>query len=100
MGGFGIDEIYGYGLEAELLDIGKAGYGARGVVVERGTGVLRIYSVDTFVESCKNFGGLEGGHVEKAAPDRGGGEAAGSEAGDDAEIVGAAFEGTPEVGIG
>ena len=82
------------------MDVGEAGYGAGGMVIVRGVGILGINSVDAFVESGENVGGLEGGHVEEAAPDLGGGEAAGGEARDDAEVVGAAFEGTPEVGIG
>ena len=98
--GFSIDEIHGYGLDAEVLDIGETGYGARGMVIVRGIRILGIHSVDAFMESCDNLGGLEGGHIEKAAPDHGGGEAAGSEARDDAKIIGATFEGTPEVGIG
>ena len=38
-------------------------------------------------------------HVEEAAPNLGGGEATGHKARDDAEIIGAAFEGMPEVGV-
>ena len=52
------------------------------------------------MESCKDLGGLKGGHIEEAAPNFGAGEATGREARDDAEVVGAAFEGSPEVGIG
>ena len=52
------------------------------------------------MESRKDLGGLEGGHIEEAAPDFGAGEAAGREARDDTEIVRAPFEGAPEVGIG
>lgn len=70
------------------------------MVIVGGTGILGIDSVDTVMESGEHLGGLKGGHIEEAAPDRGGGETTGSEARDDAEIVGAAFEGTPEVGIG
>ena len=100
LGGFGVDEIHGYGLEAEVLDIGEAGYGAGGMVIVRATGILRIHSIDGFMESCEDLDGLKGGHIEEAAPYHSGGEAAGREARDDAEVVGAAFEGTPEVGIG
>ena len=99
-GGFGVDEIQGYGLEAEGLDIGEAGYGAGGVVIVRGIGILRVHSIDAFVESCESLGGLKGGHIEEAAPDHGGGEAAGGEARDDAEDVESDYEGAPEVGIG
>ena len=52
------------------------------------------------MESCEDLGGLGGGYIEEAAPDFGGREAAGREARDDAEVVGAAFEGVPEVGVG
>ena len=51
------------------------------------------------MESRKDLGGLGGGHIDEAAPDFGGGEAAGREVRDDAEVVGAAFEGAPEVGV-
>ena len=70
------------------------------MVVVRGAGIARIRSVDAFVESREDLGGLEGGHIEEAALDLGGGEAAGREARDDAEVVGAAFEGAPEVRVG
>ena len=86
-----------------MLDVGEAGDGAGGVVVVRGSSARmapKIRFVDEFVEGREDFGGLGGGHVEEAAPDLGGGEAAGREARDDAEVVGAAFEGAPEVGIG
>ena len=69
------------------------------MVVICGAGIARICSADKFVESREYFGGLEGGHIEEAAPDFGGGETAGRKACDDAKVVGAAFEGTPEVGI-
>ena len=99
LGGLGMDKIHGDGLNAEFLDIGEAGDGAGGVVVVRGAGVVRIRSVDEFVERCEDLGGFGSRHIEKAAPDLGAGEAAGGEACDDAEVVGAAFEGTPEVGV-
>ena len=70
------------------------------MIIVRDAGIARTRSVDAFVESRKDLGGLEAGHIEEAAPDFGGREAAGREAGDDTEIVGAAFEGAPEVGIG
>lgn len=98
--GLGIDEIHGDGLNADFLDIGEAGYGAGGVTVIRGAVIARIRSIEVFVESREDLGGLGGGHIEEAAPDFGGGEAAGREARDNAEIVGAAFEGAPEVGVG
>lgn len=82
-----------------MWDIGEAGDGAGGVVVVNGTGIDRICPVDTFMESRENLGGLGGGQVEEAAPDVGGGKAAGGETRDDTEIVGAPFEGTPEVGV-
>ena len=65
------------------------------MVVVRGAGIARIRSVDVFVESREDLGGLGGGHIEEAAPDFGGREATGREARDDAEVVGAAFEGAP-----
>ena len=52
------------------------------------------------MESREDLGGLAGWQVEKTAPDFGGGKTAGCEARHDAEIVGAAFEGAPEIGIG
>lgn len=52
------------------------------------------------MESREDLGGLGGWHVEKTAPDFRGGKTAGSEPRHDAEIVGAAFEGAPEIGIG
>ena len=69
------------------------------MVVVRGAEIA-LRPVDAFVESRKDLDGLGGGHIEEAAPDYGGGEAAGCEARDDAEVVGAAFEGAPEVGVG
>jgi hypothetical protein len=74
--------------------------GPAGAVVVRGAGIARIRSVDTFVESREDLGGLGGGHVEEAAPDLGGWEAAGCKARGDVEVVRAAFEGAPEVGVG
>ena len=82
------------------MDVGEAGDGAGGMVVVRGARIARICYVDAFVEIHKNLGGLGGGHIEEAAPDFSGGEAAGHEARDDAEVVGAAFKGAPESGIG
>ena len=55
--------------------------------------ITRTRSVNAFVESREDLGGLEGGHIEEAAPNFGRGEAAGREACDDTEVVGAAFEG-------
>ena len=70
------------------------------MVIVRVTGVTGFYFVDEFVEGCKNFGGLETGHIEEAAPNFGRGrEAPRCEAGDDAEVIGAAFEGAPEVRV-
>lgn len=99
LGGLCMNKIHGDGLNAEFLDVGEAGYGTRGVVVVRATGIARIRSVDTFVESREDLGGLRGRHVEEAAPDFCGGEAAGREASDDAKIVRATFEGPPEVRV-
>ena len=64
-----------------------------------GTGILRIHSVDALMESRKDLGSLEGGHIEESAPNSGGGEATDSEARNDAEIIGTAFEGAPEVRV-
>ena len=52
------------------------------------------------MESRKDFHGLEGGYIKEAAPNFGGGEATGHEARDNTEIIGATFEGAPEIGIG
>ena len=82
------------------MNVGEAGDGAGGIFIVRDAGIARTRSVDVFVESCKDLGGLNGGHIDEAAPDFGAGEATGCEARDDTEIVGAAFEGSPEVGIG
>ncbi len=70
------------------------------MVVVRCAGIARIGSIDEFVESCEDLCGLEGGHVEEAAPDLGGGKAAKLEARDNPEVVRAALEGTPQVRIG
>jgi len=100
LGELRIDEIHGNGLDAEFLDIGETGDGAGGVVVVRVAEFTRIRSVDGVVESREDLGGLEGGHIEEAAPDFGRREAAGREARDDAEVIGATFEGAPEVRVG
>lgn len=92
-------EVHGDSLKAEFLDIGEACNGTDGVVVVSSAGIVRYHSINTFVESCEDLGGLKGGHIEEAAPDFGGGEAADRETSDDAEVVGAAFEGTPEVRV-
>jgi hypothetical protein len=62
--------------------------------------VLYIDLVDTLMESRKDLRCLETRHPEKAAPDLGRGKAAYRETRDDTEIVGAAFQGEPKVGIG
>lgn len=100
LGGFGMDKIHCDGLNAKFLDIGEAGDGAGGVIVVRGAGIARTRSVAKFLESHKNLGGLRGGHIEKAAPYFSGWETASREARDDAEVVGAAFQGAPEVTVG
>lgn len=69
-------------------------------MVVRGAGIARIRSADEFVKSREDLGGLRGGHVKEAAPDIGGGKASCCETRDDAEVVGAAFESAPEVGVG
>ncbi len=69
------------------------------MVVVCGACIARTCSADRFVESREYFGGLEGGYIEEAALDFSRGETAGRKACDDAKVVGAAFEGTPEVGI-
>ena len=51
------------------MDIGEAGYGAGGVAVVRGAKIARTCSIDAFVQSCKDLGGLESRHLEEAAPD-------------------------------
>ena len=65
------------------------------MAVVRGTGVARIGSVDEFVESREDLGGLRSAHIEEAAPNIGGREAAGRETRDDAKVIEAAFEGAP-----
>lgn len=100
LGGLGIDEIHGNGLDTESLNIGEAGDGAGGVLVERSAGFPRIRSVDELVESREDLGGLGGRHIEEAAPDFGRREAAGRKACNDAEIVGSPFESAPEVRVG
>lgn len=52
------------------------------------------------MESSEDFGGLEHRHIEETTPDLRGGEAAGRDARNDAEVVGATFESAPEVGVG
>ncbi len=99
LGSLGIYKIHGNGLDPEFLDIGETGYWAGSVVVVHGVEIVRLRSVDGFVESRENLGRFEGGYVEEATPDFGGGKAAGREASNDAEVIGAAFEGTPEVAI-
>ena len=79
------------------MDVGEAGYGARGGI--RGAGITRLGSIDAFVESAEDLGGLKCGHIDEAAPYSSGGEAPGLETRDDAEIIGAAFEGAPEVWV-
>lgn len=89
-----MDQIYGNNLEAKLRDVGKASYGS-------GAGfIMRCASADGVVKSRENFGSLKSWHVEKTAPDFGGRETSGFEARNDAEIVGAAFESAPKIGIG
>lgn len=100
LGGGSVDEIHGDGLETNCRDVGEAGNGPGGEFVVLGAGIVRTRSANAFVESREDFGSLEGWHVEKAAPDFGDGETAGCEARHDAEIVGAAFECAPEIGIG
>lgn len=63
------------------------------------TRIARIRSVDAFVESREDLSGSGGGHIEEATPNSSGGEAAGCKAREDAKVVGAAFEGAPEVGV-
>ena len=81
------------------MEVGEAGYGAGGVTVICGAGIAGLCFIEPFVESCEDFGGLGGWHVEETAPYFRGGEAAGCEARNDAKVVGTAFEGAPEVGI-
>ena len=69
------------------------------MIIVCGACIARICSTDKFVESREYFSGLEGGHIEEAAPNFTRGETAGCKACDDAKVVGAAFKGTPEVGI-
>jgi len=93
------DEIHRDGLDAELRNIRETGERTGSVVVVCGAGIPRICSSDKSMEGREYFGGLEGGQIEEAAPDLGGGKIAGRKACDYAKVVGAAFEGTPEVGI-
>ena len=57
------------------------------MVAVHDAGIARIRSVYAFVQSREYLCGLGGGHIEDAAPDLDGGEAAGSEARDDAELI-------------
>jgi hypothetical protein len=82
-------------LNANFLDIGEGGEGTGGVRVVCGSGILNICSTKAFVESRQNFGRLKGRHIEESTPDVRTVETTGREAGDDAEIIGTAFEGTP-----
>lgn len=69
------------------------------MAVVNGAMIACIRSAYIFVESREYFSGLEGGHIEEATPNFSGGETAGRKARDDAKVVGAAFKGTPEVGM-
>lgn len=100
LGGLGVDEIYGDCLKADFLDIGEAGYRAGGVVIVRSAGIARIGSVEPFVKGTKNLGSMKGGHIEEAAPDFGRRKATHCKAGNDAEVVTAAFKGAPEIRVG
>ena len=97
--GLSINEIYGDSLDIKFLDVREAGDGAGGVVVVYGARFAKIRSVEEFMESREDFGGLKGRHIEEAAPDFSRREAAGREARYDPEIIGATFKGAPEVGI-
>ena len=99
---FRVSEVYGDELDAERLDVGEAGDGTGGVVVVLRGRVTGVFPTDTdaFVECGQGLASAGGGHVEEAAPDFGAGEATRGKARDDAEVVGAAFEGAPEVGVG
>ena len=92
--------MHGDCLNAKLLDIGEASDGPSCIFVVRGARIARVRSVDEFVESREDLGGLKGRQIQEAAPDFRGGEAADREACDDTEVVGAAFESTPKVRIG
>ena len=76
-GDLGMDEIYGDGLDADFLDVGEAGYGARGAIGS--AGITRFGSIDAFVKSAEDLGGLKRGHIDEATPYPGGGETAGRE---------------------
>ena len=52
-----MDEIHGDGLDADFLDVREAGYGAGGGI--RGVGITRLGSIDTFVKSREDLGGLK-----------------------------------------
>ena len=95
-----MDEVHRDSLHAKFLDIGEAGDGTGGVFIVSDARIARTCTVDAFVERREDFRGLEGGHIEEAAPDFGGGEATGHKPRDNTEIVGATFKGAPEIGIG
>lgn len=97
---FSIGQVHGDKLDTERLDVGEAGDRTGSVLVVLRGGVTGVFPTDTFVECGEGLGGFGGSHVEEAAPDFGAGKATRRKARDDAEVVGAAFEGTPEVGVG
>ena len=87
-------------MNADFLDIGEAGYRAGGVVIVRVAGIARIRSVEPFMKGPKNLSSMKGGHIEEAAPDFGRRKATHCKAGNDAEVIRAAFKGAPEIGVG
>ena len=94
-----MNEIHSDSLDAEVLKIGKADYGPSRMIVVSSASITRIHFVDAFMESREDLGSLGGGHVKEATPNLGRRKAAGCEACHDAEVVGAAFESAPEVGV-
>ena len=92
-------EIYGDNVEAKFVDVGKTDERAGGVVVVGGLWVVLTSSIDIVVKRPENFGGLESRHIEEAAPDIRRREATGGEVRNDAKVVRAALQCTPEVGM-
>lgn len=87
-------KIYGDDLDPELLYIGEADHGACSVAL------VYIHLVDGLVKRREDLGCLKSRNIEESAPDIGRREATGSEASDNAKVIGASFECSPEVGVG
>lgn len=85
--------------EADSLDIADADHGAASALVVKRFRAFVFASVEVGVEGCERLCGLVDGVVGEAAPDFHLGDRARGELGDDAEVIGATFERTPEVAV-